>query len=293
MISAVINTLNAETHIPLALGSVRSWVDEIVVVDMHSVDSTVDIAREFGAKVFFHERMGFADPARAFALEQAQGDWILILDADEVVPPTLSKTLLQIAQRGEADVVKIPRLNYLLGAPLMHSGWGPDQDTHFRFFRKGSLQTTATVHNYLHPVPNARIRTMKYEPGLALVHFNYLDSEDFIERLNRYTTIDAGQAFALEERSSPANAIARAAGEFAKRYMLCSGWRDGWRGLYLSLFMAFYRIAKAAKLQERTELGDRQKTSAGYRKIAESLLQEYGELDRGAPFETPQEKMTK
>src|SRR5579862_5312681 len=243
MISAVINTLNEENYLPLALGSIRPWVDEIVVVDMHSDDSTVDVAREFGAKVFFHERMGFADPARAFALEHAQGDWILILDADEIVTPSLSEALLRIAQRGEADVVKIPRLNYLLGAPLKHTGWGPDQDAHFRFFRKGSLQTTATVHNYLHPVPNARIRTLKYKPGLALVHFNYLDSKDFIERLNRYTTIDAGQAFARGERSSPAHAIARAAGEFVKRYVLCSGWRDGWRGLYLSLFMAFYRIA--------------------------------------------------
>jgi (heptosyl)LPS beta-1,4-glucosyltransferase len=293
MISAVINTLNEETHLALALASIESWVDEIVVVDMHSDDSTVDIAREFGAKVFFHERMGFADPARAFALEQAQGDWILILDADEVVPPALSKTLLGIAQDGEADVVKIPRLNYLLGAPLMHSGWGPDQDAHFRFFRKGSLQTTATVHNYLHPIPNARIRTLKYEPGLALVHFNYLDSEDFIERLNRYTTIDAGQAFARGERSSPANAIARAAGELVRRYVLCSGWRDGWRGVYLSLFMAFYRLAKAAKLQERTELGDRQETSAEYRKIAESIVQQYGEVHRAAPIESTHDKLMK
>jgi glycosyltransferase involved in cell wall biosynthesis len=82
----VINTLNEERRLPYALRSVQDWVDEIVVVDMHSDDKTVEIAEAFGARIFTHERVGYADPARAFAFARATGDWILILDADELVP---------------------------------------------------------------------------------------------------------------------------------------------------------------------------------------------------------------
>jgi glycosyltransferase involved in cell wall biosynthesis len=275
--SAVINTLNEEKNLPFALRSVQPLIDEIVVVDMYSDDRTVDIAREFGAKVFFHERMGFADPARAFALEQTCGDWILILDADEIVPLPLSRALLSIACSGSADVVSIPRLNYLLGAPLMHSNWGPDQDPHFRFFKKGCLRATSTVHNYLHPVPTSRVLRLKFEPGLAIVHFNYLDSEQFIERLNRYTSIEAKQAVERGEGITPGGALVKAAKGFALHYLKGRGFQDGWRGFYLSLFMSFYRIATAAKLQELKALGQRELIESRYRQEAEEILKAYGE----------------
>jgi glycosyltransferase involved in cell wall biosynthesis len=275
-ISAVINTLNEEKNLAFALRSIQSWADEIVVVDMHSDDSTVEIAREFGAKVFLHERVGFADPARAFALERASGDWILILDADEVVPLPLSKTLLRIAASDSADVVSIPRLNYLLGTPLMHTNWGPDQDPHFRFFRKGSLRTTSTVHNYLHPVPNSRVLKLKFEPGLAIVHFNYADSAQFIERLNRYTSIEATQAIERGEEITPGGALVKAAKGFVLHYIRGRGFQDGWRGFYLSLFMSFYRIVTAAKLQELKTLGQRERIESGYRQEAEKILKAYG-----------------
>ena len=151
--------------------------------------------------------MGFADPARAFAVEHASGDWIFLLDADEVVPLPLSRALMNIACSGSTDAVRIPRLNYMLGAPLMHTGCGPDQDTHFRFFKKHHVRTTSTVHNYLHLVPGSRALTLRFEPGLALVHFTYLDSQQFIERLNRYTSIEAQQAFERGERITPVGAL--------------------------------------------------------------------------------------
>jgi (heptosyl)LPS beta-1,4-glucosyltransferase len=276
-ISAVINTLNEEKNLPFALRSVQPWVDEIVVVDMYSDDRTVDIAREFGAKVFFHERMGFADPARAFAFEQASGDWIFVLDADEVVPLSLSKALLDLACSDSADAVRIPWLNYLLGAPLMHTSWGPDQDTHLRFFKKHQVRATSSVHNYLDLVPGSRVLKLRFEPGLAVVHFNYLDSEQFIEKLNRYTTIEAKQAFERGKRTTPVGALAKGVWEFGSRYLKASGWRDGWRGFYLSLFMSFYRIVTAAKLRELTDLGNRELVRARYQQEAEKILEAYGE----------------
>ena len=96
-ISVVINTWNEEQNLPWSLGSVRSWADEIVVVDMHSQDRTREIAESFGAKVYLHEWLGFADPARAFAIAQATCDFVLLLDADEMIPKPLSRELQRIA----------------------------------------------------------------------------------------------------------------------------------------------------------------------------------------------------
>src|SRR5450759_4249900 len=106
-ISVVINTLNEEANIAYALRSVRTWVDEIVVVDMHSDDRTREVAETYGARVYLHDRVGYVEPARRFALAKATGDWILILDADELIPPRLARRLSDIAAAGQADVVSI------------------------------------------------------------------------------------------------------------------------------------------------------------------------------------------
>ena len=274
-ISAVINTLNEERNLPYALRSVRSWVDEIVVVDMHSDDRTVEIAESCGARVYLHERLGFADPARAFAIAQCTGEWIVILDADELVPIATSRTLRQLAERGEYDVIKIPWLNYISGSPLMHTGWGPSQEKHYRFFRKGLLAATADVHRFLQPMPDARVLELPYRSEHVIVHFNCRDITQFIAKLNRYTTIEAIQARERGERSTPARALFQAMKTFLGRYLYPKGYRDGWRGFYLSLFMGFYRLMIHAKMEELRRVGTADVIEARYREEAERLLSAY------------------
>ena len=274
-ISVAINTLNEETRLPLALRSVTPWADEVVVVDMHSDDRTAEIARSFGAHVHLHERAHFAEPARAFALAQCTGDWVLSLDADELIPAPLSVRLRAIAARDEADAVRIPRLNYLLGEPVRHSGWGPDQDRHLRFFRRGRLAPPSRLHGPASPAPGARVLDLRFAPGQAIVHFNYLDVSDFLERLNRYTTIEAQTARARGQHSGTGRALLHAGRELAKRYLEFAGFRDGWRGAYLAWFMAFYRLATAAKLRELEAGVTRGEVEARYREAAEALLLDY------------------
>jgi glycosyltransferase involved in cell wall biosynthesis len=274
-ISAVLNTLNEERRLPFALRSVQGWVDEIIVVDMHSTDATRAIAESLGAKVFLHERLGYADPARSFALEQATGDWILLLDADELVPQPLSERLLAVARRDEADVVVIPWLNYLLGAPLWRTGWGPTQDRHERFFRRGSVAATPTIHGFLEIQRGSRVMELPYAEGLAVVHFNYLDVRHFVEKLNRYTDIEAERVRANPKAGSIPRACLRASREFARRYVRHQGYKDGWRGFYLSALMAAYRLIVAAKVREWQVNGDRQAVEAAYEAEAEKVLAAY------------------
>ena len=113
-ISVFINTLNEAKRIRNCLESVR-WADEIVVVDMHSDDDTVAIAREFTDKIFLFDRVGYCEPARKFAVEKTRAQWILNLDADEIVTVGLKNELLRVVQEGRWDAVHIPRVNYFWG----------------------------------------------------------------------------------------------------------------------------------------------------------------------------------
>lgn len=273
-ISVVIHTLNEEHHLPAALRSVAPWADEIVVVDMHSDDGTVAIAASFGARVLSHARAGFVEPARAFGIAHATHPWVLILDADELIPAPLAAALREIAREDRGDVVAIHRLNYLHGRPLRRAGWQPELDRHFRFFKQGSLRASDMIHAPLVPAAGARILILPYEPGRAIVHFNFLDFADLLEKVNRYTTVEATQAHERGERSTPWDAL-RALRPFWWRYVRTRGYRDGWRGWYLALFMAFYAVAKYAKLRERERIGDRERIVALQEREAERWLAAY------------------
>jgi (heptosyl)LPS beta-1,4-glucosyltransferase len=275
-ISAVINTFNEEHNLPYALRSVKPWVDEIIVVDMHSDDRTAEIAHSFGAEVYFHDRLGFADPARAFAASKATGEWILILDADELIPQPLSHTLIAVACEGSADVVSIPRLSYYFGAPMMHAGSGPERCRQLRFFKRSSLTLTGDVHNYAHPVPGSRLLPLPYMPGQAIIHFPFVDYSDWAERMNRYTTIEACQLQARGRRANAFRALAKSLRVFLDLYIRDKGYRDGWRGLYFSLGSAFYVVAVHAKLTQLLLAGPRERTVVSYQAEAERILGGYG-----------------
>lgn len=274
-ISVVINTLNEERNLPYALRSVVGWVDEVIVCDMHSDDRTQSIARELGAKVVLHERMGFADPARAYAISQARNEWVLILDADELIPRPLSETIVAAVAAGAADVFRIPRLNYLLGAALRTLGWGPDADAQLRLFKKSAVRVTPDIHDFFHVQPGAREQRLRYAEGQAIVHFNYIDLSHFIEKLNRYASIEAKQAFARGERPSFGKAIVSSAREWATRYFRHGGTREGWRGLYLTAMMSMYRFAIQGKLTELETGNDEASVRQRYRDEAERFLREY------------------
>lgn len=269
-ISVVINTLNEEANLARALRSVRTWADEIVVVDMQSDDATKEIARSFGARVFDHPRMGFADPARSYAVAQASHEWILILDADELVPRSLAIALRQVVDEGAADVVFIPRHNFFAGAPIEGNGWGPRDDRYPRFFRRGALELTPRIHDFMHPLPGVRVKSLPPDEAHALAHFAYLDVSSHLQKLNRYTSIEASTDASGTARKRSLLRALRA----ISLYALHSGHRDGWRGVYLAAAFVFYRVAVWAKARE---LGDASggDVTTRYAAIADRIIREY------------------
>jgi glycosyltransferase involved in cell wall biosynthesis len=244
MISAVINTRNEEKNLPACLDALR-WCDERIVVDMESEDATVAIARERGARVFTYRNVGYVEPARSFAVEQARGPWVLIVDADELIPPTLAERLRAIAAAGECDAVAIPHKNFLLGEWVRHSGWWPDY--HWRFFRQGAMRFSDRIHGPVELL--GRTLTLPAEEALAIVHLHHADIGTLIDRINRYTTVEASN----QPDFSAFHLWLAPLRQFFSRYVRHGGYRAGYRGLFLSLLMAFYELSAGMKRWEQRE----------------------------------------
>lgn len=268
-ISASVNTLNEEENLRFCLQTL-TWCDEIVVVDMHSDDSTVAIAREFTDKIFLHERTGYVEPARAFAVDQCTGDWVLIVDADEMVPYALSESLTSIAMNDVADVVSIPRKNLLLGEWIRHTGWWPDYQ--LRFFKAGHLAFSERIHSVPKAILDARTMMLPAAEESSLVHFTFLNMRDLIDRVNSYSSVEAQQMWNEGMRFEWGSAARESVDEFKRRLFDEQGLHDGERGILLSTVMGFYKFLNWAKLWELENNPDAGERYMPYR---QALLHEW------------------
>src|SRR3989344_3516029 len=245
-ISVIINTFNEERNIEQAIRSVE-WADEIIVCDMHSDDQTIEIAGKMGAKVVFHKKEGYVEPARNFAISKASNEWILIVDADEVITETLARRLQEIANVTEQiDYVRIPRKNVIFGHFMRHSGWWPDYKV--RFFRKGQVRWTDRIHRP--PETLGQGLDLPADEKFAFVHHNYDTVSQFVERMDKYTTIQAKELKEEGHKFDWKDLFEKPLGEFLSRFFANEGYRDGLHGLALSLLQAFSFLVLYLKLWE-------------------------------------------
>ena len=251
-VSVVINTLNEEENLPTAIASVRDFADEMIVVDMESSDGTVSLAKKLGAKVYSHQKVGYVEPARNFALSKAKGDWIFILDADEVLPKTLQKKLLAIIQTSKNDYFRIPRKNFIFGKWIKHSRWWPDYN--IRFFRKGHVSWNEVIHAV--PMTSGRGADIPAKEVFAIIHNNYPTVEVYLGRMNRYTSIQAKTLIKEGYEFDWKDLIKKPLSEFLSRYFAGESYKDGLHGLALSALQAFseltlyLKVWHAAKFKE-------------------------------------------
>ena len=244
-ISVVINTLNEEKNLPRALASIKDFADEVIVVDMYSDDDTVTVAKKAGAQVFEHKRMGYVEPARNFAIEKANSEWILILDADEEVTKKLSGVLKRIAGDSKsADYYRLPRKNIIFGKWIKHARWWPDYNV--RFFKKGHVVWSEIIHSI--PVTFGKGADLDAGEDNSIVHYNYGTIEQYIDRLNRYTTHQVPQILKSGYKFSWTDLLTEPTQEFVSRYFQGEGYKDGVHGLVLSLLQAFSELVLYLKV---------------------------------------------
>ncbi len=241
-LSVTVIAWNEEERLRACLDSV-SWADEIVVTDAESSDKTVQLAREFTDRVWVRPWPGFAIQ-KNFALDQATGDWILSLDADERVSPELAERLKAIvAADGPADGYLIPRRNMFWGAWVRHGGFYPDYQ--LRLFRRGAGRF---VENAVHE--SVRVTGRVDTLSEALLHHSYRDLEDFVRRSNRYSTLAAQDWLRRGRRVGVLGLLMKPLGRFFSMYILKRGFLDGWRGLVLAVLYAEYVFLRMAKAWE-------------------------------------------
>jgi glycosyltransferase involved in cell wall biosynthesis len=248
-------TLNEERNIADCLASVR-WADEILVVDSGSTDRTVELARAFTDNVMVVPWEGYG-AARNRAILQANGDWVLWLDADERVTPELATEIQEILRNdpGEVDGYAIARRAYFLGRWIRHSGWYPGYVV--RLFRKGKARfSESRVHEQLQM--SGEVATARHD----LLHYTDPELQHYLEKFNRYTTLAAEDMLAAGRRFSVLDLLVRPPFQFAKMYLFRRGFLDGLHGFILAVLSSAYVFTKYAKLWERgRRAAHRQETS--------------------------------
>jgi glycosyltransferase involved in cell wall biosynthesis len=252
-ISIVVNTLNEEKNIKNALGSVL-WADEIIVCDNYSSDKTVEIAKEMGAKVYKFKGRGYVEPARNFAISKASGDWILILDADELITSLLAEELKKVANSdSEVDFVKIPRKNIIYGKFMKASFWWPDYQ--IRFFKKGKVKWSNKIHSQ--PITDGAGVDLPAQENYAILHNNYVGVSDYLERMISYSKIQADELIDDGYKFNWQDLIKKPLSEFLSRFFANKGYKDGLHGLALSLLQAFSFIIVYIRVWEKSGFSEK------------------------------------
>ena len=276
-ISVIINTFNEEKNIKNCLESVK-WADEIVLVDMYSEDKTVEIARKYTNKIFFHERVGYADPARQFALEETSNKWILAVDADELVTYKLKCKIDEIASNDSADVVYVPRKNYFSGRKINGMGWGALDDSQPRFFKRDHMNFGDRIHDFFEIEDTSRICRIN-NPEECFIHLPFPDFDHYIERMNKYTTIEAQSIFeGKKEKRYLFKLLLLTLWRTFKEIILFKWYKDDFRGISIGFFAIYYCIISYIKLKLMEVYNSKfpeDKVNQEYKKIVDNILEEY------------------
>ena len=243
-ISVVINTYNAERFLREVLRAVKSF-DEVVVCDMESTDQTVSIASEEGCRVvtFPKGTLRIVEPARNFALQQAANEWVLVVDADEIVTPELRNYLYQRVNSGGCpEGLFIPRRNLFI-----HRHMHASPDYQLRFLRRDCTRWPETIHS----IPQVEGRVERIPTSLNGVYIDHLADEtvsEMLEKNNRYTDYEVVKK---QSRHYSATALLlKPLWAFLRSYFLQGALRDGRRGLIRSGLKAFYQFTIIAKVTE-------------------------------------------
>lgn len=246
--AAVVITLDEELHIRECLERL-TWCDERIVVDMASEDRTREEAVGLATKVLLHERTPNFDAARNVGINAATSDWIIAIDADELVPESLARRLQAIvADAGDVAGIRIPRMNYCFGRPLPHVGGFPDYQ--LRCFRRDAGRYTPTLHAA--PTVQGAVHFLPADDGVWIQHVRKNASVgDLVRKWDAYAETEARDRSRAGHRfSGPIAALWIAASAFRARFFTMHGYRDGMPGLVLSVMFAFYRFEVEAKLWE-------------------------------------------
>lgn len=244
-ISAVIITFNEEENIRRCLESVK-WVNEIVVVDGYSQDKTVEIAKEFGAKVVMHKFEGDFGLERNIGNQNATGEWVLALDADEEIPEKTRIDIEKILKNGTRhSAYNVLRKQYFLGHFMEHGG------RHHRiinFYRRKNVHFEGKVHHLV------KVDGEVKDVDFSINHYPFNSISQFINKQDRYTSVEAKEMFekygSTKSGEVRYNLTLKPIKIFFKTYVKKAGYKDGLHGLIFCILFSWSYFLRWAKYWE-------------------------------------------
>ncbi|HEY1250186.1 MAG TPA: glycosyltransferase family 2 protein [Thermoanaerobaculia bacterium] len=253
-LTAIITTFNEEVNIQACLESL-GFADEILLVDSFSTDRTLAVARAAAGgrlplKIVQHEYFGSA-AQKNWAMDQVESPWILIVDSDERVPEPLAREILALLEKGpDARHYFIRRENFFLGTLIRHSGWSTDKVV--RLFERGATR-----------YPNRRVHADLAIDGPAptlahaMLHETYRSLDQALEKIHRYATWAAADAYRAGRSPGVFELAVRPAWRFFRMYVVQAGFLDGRHGLVLCALQAYGVFLKWARVWEWEMLAKR------------------------------------
>ena len=254
LISLVVNTLNEEKNIGACIRSVGRFADEVVVCDMHSEDRTCEIASGLGARIVHHAREPYVERARRFAVEQARGEWVLLLDADERMTPELLAELRTLLKRRDVNVVQL-RMSFLFMGRFLRYGAYSATTLCRLFWRQKYLDATgpdseATLHierqDALRAIPGQILARKRF------IHLAYPTLDKYVRKTLQYYSIHEAIGRYEKKGEQPTfwRLIYWPSRAFFGSYFFRLGFLDGIQGLIASVVWALLRFLVAAHLYD-------------------------------------------
>ncbi|MEO5787903.1 MAG: glycosyltransferase family 2 protein [Gelidibacter sp.] len=239
-ISGLVITFNEEKNIGKCIDALFKVCNEVIIVDSMSSDNTVAIAESKGAKVISQSFLGDG-PQRAYGLPFCKNDWILNLDADEILDADAEQFILDKKYvEGGYDAFSFRVKNFLDDELIDFSGWYPDHKVRF-FNKKTAAPSFSKVHQKI-------VATNEMKVNVHILHYGWDTFEQIIAKKNQYSTWHASQLFNQGNRINSFKPVLNGAVAFFRCYFFKKGIFNGLDGITIALIQAFFSYMKYAKL---------------------------------------------
>ena len=267
-LTVIIPCKNEREHIRACIASAQQVADEVLVADSGSTDGTLEIARELGCRIIEREYRTSGD-FKNWAIPQAAHDWVLILDADERLPPELSADIHRVLDKPEHEGYWIYRLNYFMGHPIRFGPW--QNDRCLRLFRRD-------LGRYVGPTDHAEVELVGGKVGRLrerMVHYTCSSYAQYLPKLSRYAQVQAQVWQKRGRRTHVGHLLFRFPLRFLQGYVLRLGFLDGLAGLQVCALVAYISWLKHACLWELT-------ASRGWREVEDDATTDAQQNERTA-----------
>ncbi|KKP71833.1 MAG: Lipopolysaccharide biosynthesis glycosyltransferase [Candidatus Roizmanbacteria bacterium GW2011_GWA2_35_19] len=246
-LTVVINTYNEEENIADCISSAKLLSDDIIVIDMESVDKTTTLAKTHGAQIFSFHHSNYVEPGREFGISKAKTDWVFILDADERLTQELAKEINRNIKNQFLSTThyRIPRKNVFGKVKwLKNGGWWPDYQV--RLINKKHFSSwPKRIHST--PIVKGQIGYLKN----PILHYFHGNIEKMVEKTIEFENIESDLLYNAKKEADVSTFFRKFIAEFTRRLIIKMGFLDGAIGFIESMYQAFSKTITYLFLYEK------------------------------------------